>query len=72
MFSCSPTLVRSDSQRTVLRFLENRALVDVLIKIFIAGLFKGSQEQSFFLKTLFFTAFLVMVLKILTYTLVST
>ena len=27
MFSCSPTQVRSDSQRTVLRFLENCALV---------------------------------------------
>ena len=34
--------------------------------IFIACLFKGSQEQSFFLQTLLFTAFLVTVLKILT------
>ena len=33
MFSCSPTKVRSDSQRTVLWLLENRALVpsDTLI-----------------------------------------
>ena len=54
--------MRSDSQRTVLRFLE----------IFIACLFKGSQEQSFFLQTLSFTAFLVTVLKSLTYALVST
>ena len=37
------------------------------IKIFIACLFKGSQEQSFFLQTLLFMAFLVTVLKILTY-----
>ena len=50
----------------MLRFLENRALVDVKIKIFIAYLFKGSQEQSFFLQALLFTAFLVTVLKILT------
>ena len=68
MFSCSPTKVHSDSQRTVLRFLENRAQ----IKIFNACLFKGSQEQSFFLQALLFTAFLVTVLKILTYALVST
>ena len=33
---------------------------------------KGSQEQSFFLQTLLFTAFLVTVLEILTYALVST
>ena len=43
-----------------------------LNQIFIACLFKGSQEQSFFLQTLLFTAFVVMVLKISTYTLVST
>ena len=43
-----------------------------LNQIFIAGLFKGSQKQSFFLQTLLFTAFLVTVLKILTYALVST
>ena len=43
-----------------------------LDQIFIACLFKGSQEQSFFLQTLLFTAFLVTVLKILTYALVST
>ena len=36
--------MRSDSQRTVLWFSENRAQ----IKIFNACLFKGSQEQSFF------------------------
>ena len=58
-----------DSQRTVLRFLDG---VDVYIKIFFACLFKGSQEQSLFLQTLLFTAFLVTVLKILTYALVST
>ena len=40
--------------------------------ILIAYLFKGGQEQSFFLQTLLFTAFLVAVLKILTYALVST
>ena len=40
--------------------------------IFIACLFKGSQKQYFFLQTLLFTAFLVTVLKILTYALVST
>ena len=33
-------------------------------------MFKGSQEQSFFLQALLFTAFLVPVLKILTYALV--
>ena len=33
---------------------------------------KGSQEQSFFLQTFLFAAFLVTVLKILTYVLVST
>ena len=48
------------------------SFVDVWIKIFIACLFKGSQEQSFFLQTLLFSAFLLMVLKILTYTLAST
>ena len=40
--------------------------------MFIACLFKGSQEQSFFLQTLLFTAFLATVLKILTYAFVST
>ena len=43
-----------------------------LTQIFIACLFKGSQKQSFFLQTLLFTAFLVTVLKILTYALGST
>ena len=43
-----------------------------LNQIFIACLFKGSQKQSFFLETLLFMAFLVTVLKILTYALVST
>ena len=33
---------------------------------------EGSQEQSFFLQTLLFTAFLPMVRKIITYALVST
>ena len=41
-------------------------------QIFTACLFKGSQKQSFFLQTLLFTAFLVTVLKILTYALGST
>ena len=68
MFSCSPTQVRFDSQRTVLWFLQNRALV----LWFMACLFMGSQKQSFFLQTLLFTAFLVTVLKMLTYALVST
>ena len=40
--------------------------------MFIACLFNGSQEQSFFLQTLLFTAFLATVLKILTYSFVST
>ena len=40
-----------------------------LNQIFIAYFFKGSQEQSFFLRTLLFTAFLATVLKILTYAL---
>ena len=35
-----------------------------LNQIFIAKLLKGSQEQSIFLQTLFFTAFLATVLKI--------
>ena len=43
-----------------------------LNQIFFAFLFNGSQEQSFFLPTLLFMAFLVRVLKILTYALVST
>ena len=43
-----------------------------LNQIFIACLFKGSQEQSFFLQTLLFTAFLVTVLKNVTYAFVST
>ena len=33
---------------------------------------KGSQEQSFFLQTLLFTAFLATVQKVITYALVST
>ena len=36
-----------------------------LNQIFIAYLFKGGQEQSFFLQKLLFTAFLVKILKIL-------
>ena len=40
--------------------------------MFIACFFKGSQEKSFFLQTLLFTAFLATVLKILTYAFVST
>ena len=43
-----------------------------LNQIFIVYLLKGSQEQSFFPQTLLFTVFLVTVLKILTYALVST
>ena len=43
-----------------------------LNQTFIAYLFKGGQEQFFFLQTPSFTAFLVTVLKILTYALVST
>ena len=46
--------------------------VDVQIKKFIACLFKGIQEQSHFLQALLFTAFLVTVLKMLSYALVST
>ena len=43
-----------------------------LNQTFIAYLFKGGQEQFFSLQTPSFTAFLVTVLKILTYALVST
>ena len=43
-----------------------------LNQISIAYLFKGGQEQFFSLQTLLFTAFLVTVLKNLTYALVST
>ena len=43
-----------------------------LLEIFIACLFKGSQEHYFFDQTLLFTAFVVTVLKFLTYALVST
>ena len=43
-----------------------------LNQIFIACLFKGCQEQYFFLQTLLCTAFLVTVIKFLTYALVST
>ena len=42
-----------------------------LNQIFIACLFKGSQEQSVFLQTPIFSAFLVTFLKVLTYALVS-
>ena len=45
---------------------------DVFLFSFFSCLFKGSQEHSFFLQTLLFMAFLVTVLKILTYALVST
>ena len=58
MFSCSPAYICRRS--------------DVHIKIFIACWFKGCQEQFFSLQTLLFTAFLVTVLKMLTYALVST
>ena len=53
-------------------FLFSCSFVDVWIEIYIACLFKVSQEQFFFLQTFLFTAFLVTVLKILTYALVST
>ena len=58
MFSSSPTWCV-----LILRELNQK---------FIAYLFKGGQEQFFFLQTPSFTAFLVTVLKILTYALVST
>ena len=61
--------MRSDSWRTVLRFLDQ---IKISIKISMHCLFKGSQEQFFFLQTLLFTAFLATVLKILTYAFVST
>ena len=66
---------QTDDSKVTRRLLKEKSkltFVDVLIKIFIACLLKGSQEQSFFLQTLLFTAFLVTVLKILTYALVST
>ena len=49
-------------------------IIRELNQIFIAFLFKGSQEQYFVLQsqTLLFTAFLVTVLKILTFAHVST
>ena len=52
--------------------LRSALVLRELNQIFIACLFKRSQEQSFFLQTLSFTAFLVTVLKILAYALVST
>ena len=57
---------------SVVSIVGKLTFVDVYLKIFISCLFKGSQEQSFFLQTLLFTAFLVTVLKMLTYALVST
>ena len=54
--------LRFSAQGTMLRLLE----------IFIACLFKGSQEHYFFDQTLLFTAFVVTALKFLTYALVST
>ena len=56
----------------VFLFLRCALILRELNLIFIAYLFKGSQEQSGFLQTPLFTAFLVTVLKILTYALVST
>ena len=53
-------------------FLFSCSFVDVWIEIYIACLFKVSQEQSFFLQTLLFTEFLVTVVRLLTYPLVST
>ena len=58
MFSCSP--------------IRCALILRELNQIFIACLFKGGQEQSHFLQALLFTAFLVTVLKMLTYALVST
>ena len=43
-----------------------------LNQIFIAYLFKGGQEQPFFLQKLLFPAFFVTIPKNLTYALVST
>merc|ERR1712218_312469 len=62
----------SVSQSTVLWVSDYCALCLRDYSLFIACLLKGSQEQSFFLQTLLFTAFLVTVLKILIYALVST
>merc|ERR1712012_726350 len=64
--------VSSEHMENVEMFSENCALVWLSENRALACLFKGSQKQSFFLQTLLFTAFLVTVLKILTYTLVST
>ena len=58
MFSCSLTFCA--------------LIIRELNQIFIACLFKGSKKQSSFLQTLLFMAFLVTVLKNLTYALVST
>ena len=66
---------QTDDSKVTRRLLKEKSkltFVDVLIKIFIACLLKGSQEQSFFLQTLLFTAFLATVQKIITYALVST
>ena len=57
---------QTDDSKVTRRLLKEKSkltFVDVEIKIFIACLFKGSQEQSFFLQTLFFTAFLATVQK---------
>ena len=66
---------KPDDSKVTGRLLKEKSkltFVVVLIKIFIACLLKGSQEQSFFLQTLLFTAFLATVQKIITYALVST
>ena len=66
---------QTDDSKVTRRLLKEKSkltFVDVSIKIFIACLLKGSQEQSFFLQTLLFTAFLATVQKIKTYALVST
>ena len=55
---------QTDDSKVTRRLLKEKSkltFVDVQIMIFIACLLKGSQEQSFFLQTLSFTAFLATV-----------
>ena len=64
---CHPTIRDGSTWRAWRCFpvlqLRFALILRELNQIFMACLFKGSQEQSFFLQTLLFTAFLVTALK---------
>ena len=53
--------------RSCVKYITCALILRELNQTFIAYLFKGGQEQSFFLQKLLFMAFLVTILKILTY-----